>query len=175
MGDREVLRRELQALPAHAKKGTKTNLLPWGCVLSASIQEGGLHNLCCTGLGRVPLCPMPFQTLIVVSSTELSYIHLNILDATGTRRDSVPIELRRIWNWRLLWKEVMYLGNSEYTAHFLPLSSPEKYGSTGKKGLVIGKILQGFVSKAKWCYRKCMVKQTKTTKNNIAQMSNQPK
>lgn len=54
---------------------------------------------------------------------------------------------------------------------YSPLSTTPiswKFGSTGKKGLVMWNILHGFVSKAKWCHRKCRVK-------NNAQTSKQPK
>lgn len=38
--------------------------------------------------------PMPLRTLAVVSSAKLEFITLTILDATSTRWDPVPIELR---------------------------------------------------------------------------------
>lgn len=74
------------------------------------------------------------------------------------RRDPVPTELRKAWNWRFSWGEkAIYLGNPGYRAHLLPLPSPAKYYSTGEM-LVMGSILQGFVSEAKWHCRKCMWK-----------------
>lgn len=43
-------------------------------------------------------------------------------------------------------KKAIDLGNPGYRVHF---PSPAKYGSTGERMLVMGNVLQGFISEAK--------------------------
>lgn len=98
---RDVLWWELHPLPVYTKK-------VWADQNRSSVL--GLCTFCFhprwwapqslfIGLGRVPFYPM----LTVVSRTELNSTKLNILYVASTRRNPVPIELRRTWNWRFSW------------------------------------------------------------------------